>query len=270
MGRAIVRQPQAFLMDEPLSNLDAKLRVQMRAEIRRLQRDLGVTTIYVTHDQVEAMTLGDLVAVMRHGVVQQVDSPKGLYYRPVNVFVAGFIGSPAMNLVTARLNENGGALFADFGRCRLRVDDNGRSQRPALTRYLGREVILGMRPEHMGDARLLQEVRQDTTISTVAELREDVGAETYVHFTVDAPPANTEDTRELARTIDAAAADQAEQDFVSATTKLVARMSPDTPAREGEPMDIAVDTRHLYFFDLETGGAIDQHAASMSLQTASD
>ena len=146
MGRAIVREPQAFLMDEPLSNLDAKLRVEMRAEIARIQRALAVTTIYVTHDQVEAMTLGDRVAVMRDGVLQQFDVPQALYDRPVNLFVAEFIGSPAMNLVGADLERENGSLFARFGEHRLRLDDELLSARPALTRFEGKPLILGIRP----------------------------------------------------------------------------------------------------------------------------
>src|SRR5438552_8253124 len=152
MGRAIVREPQAFLMDEPLSNLDAKLRVEMRAEIARIQRDLGATTIYVTHDQVEAMTLGDRVAVMRDGYLQQVGSPKDLYERPQNLFVAEFIGSPAMNLVRACLSAENGSVYADFGAHRLRVPDSLVAERPALRSYAGRDVALGIRPEDLEDA----------------------------------------------------------------------------------------------------------------------
>jgi len=152
MGRAIVREPQAFLMDEPLSNLDAKLRVQMRAELRRTQRDLGVTTIYVTHDQTEAMTMGDMVAVMKKGVLQQWDAPDALYNRPVNLFVAGFIGSPAMNMVEATLTRTDGGCFAEFAGLRLRVPDETFAARRALGDYLGKSVVLGIRPEDMEDA----------------------------------------------------------------------------------------------------------------------
>src|SRR6201993_1034191 len=155
MGRAIVRQPRAFLMDEPLSNLDAKLRVQMRAEIAKLQRSLGVTTIYVTHDQTEAMTLGSRVAVLRHGVLQQVAAPQELYSRPANLFVAGFIGSPAMNLIEASLKPGDGGPEVVFGPHRLQVPAAVLREHPALDRYLGRKVVLGIRPEHLEDAALV-------------------------------------------------------------------------------------------------------------------
>src|SRR6187200_2250629 len=157
MGRAIVREPQAFLMDEPLSNLDAKLRVQMRAEIHQLQRRLGVTTIYVTHDQVEAMTMGDRVAVMNTGHLQQVDTPQTLYDNPVNEFVAGFIGSPSVNLVEARLEQSNGGLAVSFGEHRLAVDEQAARNRSGLTDYVGKNVILGIRPEDFEDASLVPE-----------------------------------------------------------------------------------------------------------------
>ena len=158
MGRAIVREPQAFLMDEPLSNLDAKLRVQMRAEISRLQRDLGVTTIYVTHDQIEAMTMGDRVAVIKKGVLQQIDAPQTLYDRPRNLFVAGFIGSPAMNMVEADLDREDGGLFVRFGSTSLRVDDAVEAERPGVRAYEGRRVIVGIRPENMEDVSIMPSI----------------------------------------------------------------------------------------------------------------
>src|SRR2546430_15138048 len=173
MGRAIVREPRAFLMDEPLSNLDAKLRVEMRAEIARLQRELQVTTIYVTHDQVEAMTLGDRVAVMRDGVLQQVDVPQKLYDEPVNLFVAEFIGSPAMNLVNAELARANGHLEARFGEHRLRVDDDVLGRRPALARYEGKQVVLGIRPEDLGDASLAGG-SEGRRLSAIVDIREDM------------------------------------------------------------------------------------------------
>src|SRR5688572_3781073 len=198
MGRAIVREPQAFLMDEPLSNLDAKLRVQMRTEISRLQGDLGITTIYVTHDQTEAMTMGDRVAVLKLGEVQQADVPQALYDRPANLFVAGFIGSPAMNLVEATLARENGATRVDFGGFRLRVDDAAVAERPALATYEGKRVLLGLRPEAMEDASIVREAPQDRRIATTVEVREAMGPETFIHFTVDSPPVLTEDTKELA------------------------------------------------------------------------
>ena len=181
MGRAIVRQPKAFLMDEPLSNLDAKLRVQMRAEISQLQTDLGVTTVYVTHDQVEAMTMGDRVAVMRKGELQQVASPQELYDRPVNLFVGGFIGSPAMNLVEATLERKDGGVVAVAGQQRIVLGQETLSARPALQQYEGRQVVLGIRPEDLEDAALA-EGREDQRLRGKVTLTEALGSEVMVHF----------------------------------------------------------------------------------------
>ena len=256
MGRAIVREPKAFLMDEPLSNLDAKLRVQMRSEISRIQRDVGVTTIYVTHDQIEAMTMGDRVAVLKNGVLQQIDSPQTLYSRPVNLFVAGFIGSPAMNLVEARVARSDGALFAEFGGNRIRVDDHVAAARPALQGYEGRSVVLGIRPEDMEDVALEPETPDDRRLSTAVELREDMGPEVYVHFTVDAPRVLTEDTRELASDTGTEALRELEEQARERRSPFIARFDAHTQAREGERIEIAVDTRGLHFFDLSTGEAI--------------
>src|ERR671937_2711319 len=198
MGRAIVRQPQVFLMDEPLSNLDAKLRVQMRAQIAALQKDLGVTTIYVTHDQVEAMTMGDRVAVMRKGELQQVADPQTLYDQPVNLFVGGFIGSPAMNMIEATLERTDGKLVAVAGDQRLVLDEELLAKRPALERYEGRKVILGIRPEELEDAALAKDIPADRRLRGVVRLREALGSEIMVHFTIEARAAVTEDVRELA------------------------------------------------------------------------
>jgi len=247
MGRAIVREPRAFLMDEPLSNLDAKLRVQMRAEIARIQRDLAVTTIYVTHDQSEAMTLGDRVAVMRKGELQQLDSPQVLYRRPVNLFVAEFIGSPAMNLVEAQVAA---ASRVRFGRHELPVDG-----RPGLAAYAGRTVALGIRPEDLEDAAL-SEAPAGSRLPVTVDLREDMGSEIYLHFSVDAPHVATEDVREAVEAEEAVAA--LEQHAVSAGTPFVARVGRESTAREGDSAEIAVDTRMLHFFDLETGQAIGE------------
>jgi multiple sugar transport system ATP-binding protein len=254
MGRAIVREPQAFLMDEPLSNLDAKLRVQMRAEIARIQRDLDVTTLYVTHDQTEAMTMGDRVAVMRKGLLQQVDSPQVLYDRPDNVFVAGFIGSPAMNMVQASIETSDGSTFVRVGDQRLRVDDELMAARPALAAYDGRKVVLGIRPEEMEDATCAGESPSDRRLRATVDLVEQMGSEAYVHFSLDAPPVLTDDTRELAS--DVGLDDQLEQRGGQATSALVARVSPRTRAAKGDSIDLVVDTSRLHFFDLDTSLAV--------------
>jgi multiple sugar transport system ATP-binding protein len=253
MGRAIVREPHAFLMDEPLSNLDAKLRVQMRAEIHQLQRRLGVTTIYVTHDQVEAMTMGDRVAVMRGGRLQQVDTPQVLYDQPVNEFVAGFIGSPSINLVEAVLVQDDGGFAVNFGDHRLAVDVTATRNRSGLADYIGRTLILGIRPEDLEDASLQPDAPGDRRIKTVAILTEPLGAEVLVHFVTSA-------TRVVSSAIEEQAAD-AEVHFGSgadedATTRLVARVSPRTRIAEQQPIELAVDTSRLYFFDPDTRESI--------------
>jgi multiple sugar transport system ATP-binding protein len=250
MGRAIVREPQAFLMDEPLSNLDAKLRVEMRAEIARLQRDLGVTTIYVTHDQVEAMTLGDRVAIMREGLLQQVDKPQQLYDEPRNLFVAEFIGSPAMNLVGAELVREDGGHAARFGDHRVRVPDAVLQARPALSRFEGKRVILGIRPEDIEDASLAGDGER---LSAVVDIREDMGSEVYVHFGVGGSAVRTE---EVAAAVGEDAAEVAEVQAGTKGNVWVARLDRDTRAAEGERIELAVDTVRLHFFDPETGEGI--------------
>ena len=197
MGRAIVREPKAFLMDEPLSNLDAKLRVQMRTEIARIQQELGVTTLYVTHDQVEAMTMGDRVAVIKKGELQQVDTPQTLYDEPANLFVAGFIGSPAMNMVEVDLVREDGGVFIAFGGHRLRIDDDFLARRPKVAAFVGKRVIVGIRPEQMEDVSVWPDAPPDRRMKVLVKLREALGSEVLVHFAVDAPPVVTEDTREL-------------------------------------------------------------------------
>jgi multiple sugar transport system ATP-binding protein len=251
MGRAIVRQPQAFLMDEPLSNLDAKLRVQMRAEIARLQHDLGVTTIYVTHDQVEAMTMGDRVAVMRKGELQQVADPQELYDRPVNLFVGGFIGSPAMNMVEARLSRANGHLVATTGAHEITLDDETIATRQALESYVGSDVILGVRPEDLEDASLAPDTPADRRLTGTVRLRESLGSEVMVHLEVDAPPALTEDVRELAQDMDAVAIQSLDDD--ADKTTFVGRFNARSRVREGEVAEVAIDTRTLHFFDPGTG-----------------
>jgi len=255
MGRAIVREPQVFLMDEPLSNLDAKLRVQMRAEIARIQRDLGVTTIYVTHDQVEAMTLGDRVAVMRGGVLQQFDSPQDLFEQPRNLFVAGFIGSPEMNLVEAKLERIDG-VWVTFGSHRLRVPDELISARPSVGRAIGRRVVLGIRPDDFEDAALVAEAPAGTRLPVRVDLRETLGREAYLHFVIDAPPVVTEDTKELAADTDIAALEELERTAATRTTRFVASVSAKTSAVEGGDAELVVDVGGLHFFDPETGDAM--------------
>ena len=253
MGRAIVRRPQAFLMDEPLSNLDAKLRVQTRAEIARLQNDLGTTTIYVTHDQVEAMTMGDRVAVMRKGELQQVASPQDLYDRPVNLFVGGFIGSPAMNMLEATLAKSNGGLAVEAGGQRLVIDQELLSGQPALMAYEGKKVVLGIRPEDLEDAALAKDVPADRRLKGKVELIEALGSEIMAHFTIDAPPALTEDVKELAQDVgDERAVKEADEGSKQHTT-MVGRFDPRSKVKEGDTAEVAVDTRGLHFFDPETG-----------------
>ncbi|HET6849926.1 MAG TPA: sn-glycerol-3-phosphate ABC transporter ATP-binding protein UgpC [Gaiellales bacterium] len=253
MGRAIVREPKAFLMDEPLSNLDAKLRVQMRTEISRIQRELGVTMIYVTHDQTEAMTMGDRVAVMNRGVLQQVDSPQEMYDRPSNLFVAGFIGSPAMNMAEAELRRDGNSTWVEFGGFRLRLPPELLAERPALERYIGTRVAVGIRPEDIQDPVHAARPIEGGDLPVVVEHREAMGSEVYVHFEVDAPPVVTDDTRDLARDtelLDVASADARHH------TPFVARLNPRTSAALGQPIRLQVDTARIHFFDLATGEAI--------------
>jgi multiple sugar transport system ATP-binding protein len=250
MGRAIVREPRAFLMDEPLSNLDAKLRVEMRAEIARIQRDLEVTTVYVTHDQTEAMTMGDRVVILRNGVLQQIDVPQVLYDRPVNLFVAEFIGSPSMNLVMSDLGRDDGGLVARFGDQQLRVADSTLASRPALAGYEGRPVALGIRPEDMEDASLVPEASGDRKLSVTVDIREDMGSEVFVHFGIHAQPVQTQEVAEaLAEEAVEAIAERSRRRGVP----FIARVDRLTRAREGEPLELVVDAQHLHFFDPETG-----------------
>ncbi len=253
MGRAIVREPQAFLMDEPLSNLDAKLRVQMRAEIARIQRDLGVTTIYVTHDQSEAMTLGDRVCVLRGGLLQQVDRPQVLYDKPANLFVAGFIGSPAMNLVEAELVEQGAGVALRFGPHTLPVEQDVLWARPALKRYNGHKVALGIRPEDLEDASLVPGSPADRRLSARVDIKEDMGYEVFLHFAIDAPPVKTAELREI---VGGEALEAADEQTHHHGSPWIARVGRTTVAREGDPLELAVSTGRLHFFDLETGAGI--------------
>jgi multiple sugar transport system ATP-binding protein len=253
MGRAIVREPKAFLMDEPLSNLDAKLRVQMRSEISGLQHDLNVTTVYVTHDQTEAMTMGDRVAVIRKGVLQQVDTPQFLYDHPSNLFVAGFIGSPAMNMVEADVARTDGTATVEFGGFRLGVPDDVFAQRPALRAYEGRRVILGIRPEDMEDAGLVSDAPADRRIGSDVLLREALGADVLAHIRVQAPAVMTEDVRELAHDVGQEALEAVEQRVAAGESSFIARLNPRTTARKGEQIELVVDVQRLHFFDPATG-----------------
>ena len=262
MGRAIVREPKAFLMDEPLSNLDAKLRVQMRSEISGLQHDLNVTTVYVTHDQVEAMTMGDRVAVLRRGVLQQVDTPQFLYDHPNNLFVAGFIGSPAMNMVEATLQRSNGSHQVAFGGFELAIPDEVFEERAALRSSEGRAVILGIRPEDMEDAQLVSDAPSDRRIRSEVLLREALGADVLAHIRVRAPAVMTEDVRELAHDVGREAVEAVEHGAASGESTFIARLNPRTTAKKGSQIELVVDVRRMHFFDPETGLGIYDAAPS--------
>jgi multiple sugar transport system ATP-binding protein len=256
MGRAIVRQPQVFLMDEPLSNLDAKLRVQMRVEIARIQNDLTVTTVYVTHDQTEAMTLGDRVAVMRKGELLQVGPPQTLYDDPDNLFVAAFIGSPAMNLLEGALATEDDQLVVVLGDVRFPVPDELLVRRPAIRSYSGRKLIIGIRPEDLDDASLVNERAGRARIRGSVELTESLGSDVFVHARIGVPAAVTEDTLEIAEDMDPAALDALERRASGGTAVVIARCDPRTQARVGETIELAVDTTALHLFDPDTGHSI--------------
>jgi multiple sugar transport system ATP-binding protein len=260
MGRAIVREPQAFLMDEPLSNLDAKLRVSMRASLNQLHERLGVTTVYVTHDQVEAMTLGHRVCVLRDGRLQQVDAPQTLFDSPVNLFVAGFIGSPSMNFATAKLVRDDGpaVTFADY---RLPVPESVLAAKPGLDGYFGREVIIGIRPSDFEDARLAEPDWARMPVS--AGVTEELGSEIHVIFTIDAPPV------EHASITDAARGEEGEDEAAVALaggkSVWTARVAARSSARPGSAIELAVDTSNLHFFDPVSGLSIGHPAADETL-----
>jgi multiple sugar transport system ATP-binding protein len=259
MGRAIVRQPQAFLMDEPLSNLDAKLRVEMRAEIARIQRDLHVTTVYVTHDQTEAMTMGDRVVVLRNGLLQQVDRPQVLYDRPRNLFVAEFIGSPAMNLVMADLVRADGDLWVEFGGSRLRLLRSMVESRPGLSRYEGGRLVLGIRPEDIEDAALVHERHEGSQIEITCDIREDMGSEVYVHFNVPGEPVLSEEVVEasVVEALEDEEVRRAAERARGAGVPFVARLDRMTQAREQQKLEVEVDVSRLHFFDPDTGLRVD-------------
>ena len=251
MGRAIVREPAAFLMDEPLSNLDAKLRVQMRSELGLLHARLGTTTLYVTHDQVEAMTMGDRVAVLKavsdtESNLQQIAAPRELYDKPVNLFVAGFIGSPAMNFVYAAVAANGTSTALDFGGHRLTVD--GASLPAGVAERSGQEIVVGVRPEAFEISSAVGSAR--STMAVDINLVEQLGSEAYVHFAVPVRPVVTAD-------IEALLADEgADSTSLGDETKFTARINPDHAPRVGGRIELVVDTSKLHFFDKETGDAL--------------
>ncbi|HEY7582382.1 MAG TPA: sn-glycerol-3-phosphate ABC transporter ATP-binding protein UgpC [Acidimicrobiia bacterium] len=250
MGRAIVREPSAFLMDEPLSNLDAKLRVQMRSEIGLLQQRLGTTTVYVTHDQVEAMTMGDRVAVIRKGRLQQVDTPRNLYDFPDNLFVAGFIGSPSMNFIYGTLEGDGDDVYANLGGDKVKLDRTAVAEKTGLADYKGKEIVIGIRPEMFELVAAVPSADPQQTISVKVGLVEQLGSEAYIHFVKPSPPVVTPDIRELL-------ADQGtDASSLGDETKFTARVDPDYVPKPGDEAKLVVETQKLHFFDKETGDAI--------------
>jgi multiple sugar transport system ATP-binding protein len=260
MGRAIVRQPQVFLMDEPLSNLDAKLRVQMRAEIAKIQHEVGVTTIYVTHDQVEAMTMGDRVAVMRKGELQQMAEPQKLYDSPKNLFVASFIGSPAMNIVEADVVRGEGGLAVRIGDQELPVPEEVTRRRPALPGYVGRKLALGIRPEHLEDASLAR--NGGARLRGRVLITEALGSEILAHVEMKGAPVLTEDV------VEGAVVDTEEQEIAADLldsgdanrATFVGRLDTASSVKPDMDIELVVDTQKLQFFDLETGHSIHESA----------
>jgi multiple sugar transport system ATP-binding protein len=255
MGRAIVRDPAVFLMDEPLSNLDARLRVQMRAEIARIQDELGTTTIYVTHDQVEAMTMGDRVCVLRKGELQQTDAPEQLYDAPTNLFVASFIGSPEMNLLEATLVHRDDEFVVQIGEQELPVPKVLVAARPALAGYVGKAIAVGIRPEHVDDAALSGADGRPRLVGR-AVLMEALGSERLVHMEIAAPPVVTEEVIEVARDTDATFAEELESEARSKKMQFVGRFDAASRVKAHENVEIAVTAEKVHFFDLETGLAI--------------
>jgi multiple sugar transport system ATP-binding protein len=253
MGRAIVREPQVFLMDEPLSNLDAKLRVQMRAEISRIQRQLGVTTVYVTHDQVEAMTMGDRVAVLRRGVLQQFDVPQHLYEKPANLFVASFIGSPAMNMVEAKVERQDEGLVLRVGAMMLPIPRETLSARPGLSEYVGRTIAVGIRPEALSGANGRNGDHGARGRGIVRAI-EALGPEQLVHVEIEAKPVLVEDVIE--GLVDGAEANDLVEIIADDQALLVARLDPSEQVREGDVIELAIDLRKLHFFDVDSGETI--------------
>ena len=255
MGRAIVREPKAFLMDEPLSNLDAKLRVQMRTELGRLHARLTTTTVYVTHDQIEAMTLGHRVAVLkpvskqRPDNLQQVAPPAELFHNPRNLFVAGFIGSPSMNMATGRLEDTGGSVTAVFGGYRIGVDRRALDRHPGIEDYTNKDLVIGIRPGDFEHASIAGD-GTGRTMSVTAEVTEVLGSETFVHYQVDVPPVVTPDIEELL------ADSGADVSSLGDTSKFTSRISSDVSVGAGDAVELVVDSAKFHFFDMETGRRI--------------
>ena len=247
MGRAIVRNPQAFLMDEPLSNLDAKLRVQMRAELGQLHTQLQTTTLYVTHDQVEAMTMGDRVAVLRKGELQQIDTPREIYLNPKNIFVAGFIGSPSMNFVYANVGVNKNSIKLNFGNDH--IDYKG-DKLEKLKAFENKEIVMGIRPEAFEDGNYANTSEYSESIKVSVSLLEQLGSDSYIHFYKDIKPVQTEAIEEIL-------ADEGEDiSVLGDNTKFIARINPNSTVVEGEEIELKIDPSKLHFFDPETGDAL--------------
>jgi multiple sugar transport system ATP-binding protein len=264
MGRAIVREPKVFLMDEPLSNLDAKLRVQMRSEVARIQHELKATTVYVTHDQVEAMTMGDRVALMRRGILQQVDTPMRLDHAPANLFVASFIGSPAMNLFEAQLSRSGDDLLAEIGDQTLQLVPQSFADPGALERYVGRTVALGLRPEHIEDAAIAQDAPEERRLRAVVRNVEALGSELIAHLEIVGKPVMTEEVREVAADMDESALRELEAETRDVKLPIVARFDEASRARGGSPIEVVVNTERVHLFDLESGTALAGHPVGLA------
>ena len=247
MGRAIVRNPQAFLMDEPLSNLDAKLRVQMRAELGQLHTQLQTTTLYVTHDQVEAMTMGDRVAVIRKGELQQIDTPREIYLKPKNIFVAGFIGSPSMNFVYANVGVNKSSIQLNFGNDQVEYKGEKLGE---LKAFENKEIVMGIRPEAFEDGNYANASEFSESIKVSVSLLEQLGSDSYIHFYKDIKPVQTEAIEEIL-------ADEGEDiSVLGDNTKFIARINPNSTVVEGKEIELKIDPSKLHFFDPETGDAI--------------
>src|SRR3712207_142672 len=259
LGRAIVREPKAFLMDEPLSNLDAKLRVQMRTEIAKLHNRIGTTTIYVTHDQTEAMTMADRIVVLKDGIVQQIDHPQQMYDHPNNIFVAGFIGSPAMNFIRAHLERSDGGYEADFGNTRIKLTRESVRDHQDVGEYVGKEVILGIRPENLEDAKLTDITAESDCITVTPQIIESMGSEMYVYFSLPRelqahPDSVAEMTGQESRDATGDTGDTASaEDFGDL---MVARISPESQVRENQEIQLAVEADKIHISDPETEQAV--------------